>query len=100
MVVEIVLAVLCLIGATFLIAQTVVQRRIWRRHQNDVAIMRQWQEETAGAPYDQLGSGPPPVTSPYAVAARPLPPRPGAGRLIWVGVLVAIALILLLAASA
>lgn len=89
-----VLAGLCVLGALLLIAQTVVQRRIWKRHRQQIHTVRGWREKNAAAPYDQLGSGPPDVTSPYAVHDRPLPPRPGDGRLLWAGVLIAVAALL------
>ncbi len=94
---DVVVIVLCVAGALLLLAQTVVQRRIWRRHLREVTAYNAWQQAKVGAPFGQDGSGPPVVTSPYAIQHRPLPPKPGAGRLIWAGVLVVVALLVFFA---
>lgn len=92
----------CLGGVAWLVRDALAQRAEWSDHARQVARMRQWEMTRVGTPFNQDDAGPPQLSSPYAVpsgtpGAPQLPPRPGAGHLLWASILVVVAAMILLA---
>ncbi|TWP36201.1 hypothetical protein [Leekyejoonella antrihumi] len=100
--VVVVLVAACLGGVIWLLHDVIVQRSQWQDHTRQIAQMRQWETARVGTPFNQDESGPPQLSSPYAVpsgtpGAPQLPPRPGSGHLLWMGILIVVAALILLA---